>query len=247
MAFRGLSWIIVPGLGLASLPPQTSAPAMAPAEPRPLILGHRGYSAHYLENSAEAFRGALDAGMDGFELDAQLSADGVSCVLHDDDFRRTALGCGRLRRMATARFPRLRNGEKVPLLSEILGLPSPLVVELKGAPGWQQALEAVRATGALERVVFSSFDHAEIHQLRQACPEARCGLLWDRPAALCLSAADLDRLDPGLTLHLPLDAVRARPDFWRTHAPRLVLWGMGNPSEVANLGFQPAALIVDGL
>jgi len=107
-------------------------------------------------------------------------------------------------------------------------------------------MTTVRATGALERVVFSSFEHSEIHQLRQACPEARCGLLWDGPAALGLGPADLDRLDPGLTLHLPLDAVRARPEFWRAHATRLVLWGMGHPGEVSNLGFIPAALIVDG-
>ena len=29
-----------------------------------LLLGHRGFSTQYLENSMEAFRGALAAGMD---------------------------------------------------------------------------------------------------------------------------------------------------------------------------------------
>ena len=219
-----------------------------PAGARPLILGHRGYSARYLENSLEAFRAALDAGMDGFELDAQPSADGVSCVLHDDDFGRTARGRGRLRHMETARFPRLRNGERVPALAEVLRLPSALVnVELKGAPGWREALEAVQAAGALERVLFSSFDHGEIHRLRQACPGARCGLLWERGEAARLGAAAIARLPGDFMLHLPLEAVLDRPGFWRRYARRLVLWGLRSPRQARPLGFAPAAMITDGL
>ena len=38
----------------------------------------------------EAFRAALAAGMDGFELDVQPTQDGVCHVLHDDDLARTA-------------------------------------------------------------------------------------------------------------------------------------------------------------
>ena len=64
-----------------------------------IVLGHRGHSAHHLENSMEAFRSALEVGMDGFELDAQPSQDGVCCVLHDDDLGRTARQGGVLRRL----------------------------------------------------------------------------------------------------------------------------------------------------
>ena len=49
-----------------------------------LVLGHRGLSSSHLENSMEAFRAALAAGMDGFELDVQPTLDGVCAVLHDD-------------------------------------------------------------------------------------------------------------------------------------------------------------------
>jgi glycerophosphoryl diester phosphodiesterase len=234
-------------LALAWAGAPARAPVPAAPEPGPLVLGHRGLCAHYLENSHAAFRGALAAGLDGFELDVQLSADGVSSVLHDEDFRRTAAGRGRLRRTPAARFPRLNNGEPVPLLAEVARFPARLInVELKGSPGWKEALAAVRAAGALRRVIFSSFDHGEILRLREACPTARCGLLWDRPEARKLDAARIARLPADFTLHLPLDVVQARRAFWQVHGPRLVLWGMGSPCEAHGLGFAPAILISDG-
>jgi glycerophosphoryl diester phosphodiesterase len=214
----------------------------------PLLLGHRGFSARHLENSMEAFRAALAAGMDGFELDVQPTQDGVCQVLHDDDLARTAQRGGILRRMKAAELPLLRNGEPVPRLSEVLELPARLVnVELKGEPGWKQALAAVEAAGALDRVLFSSFEHSEIFQLWSACHEARCGLLWESSEAADLDQETLDELPPQLMLHLPLDALKARPEFWARHRARLAVWGMDTPAQAQGLGFEPAILIADGL
>lgn len=213
-----------------------------------LQLGHRGLSAAHLENSMEAFRAALAAGLDGFELDVQPTLDGVCMVLHDDDLARTAEGGGVLRRMKSAELPRLRNGEEVPRLSDALELPARLInVELKGEPGWQQALAAVEASGALGRVLFSSFEHSEVLQLWAACPEARCGFLWETEEADALTGEELGDLPPQLMLHLPLRAVARRPDFWRPHASRIALWGMKTPKEAEGLGFAPAIFIADGL
>ena len=112
----------------------------------PLLLGHRGLSSKHLENSLEAFRAALAAGMDGFELDVQPTRDGVCMVLHDDSLDRTATGGGVLRQLRASELPPLRNGEAVPRLVDALELPAKLInVELKGEPGWKQALAAVEA------------------------------------------------------------------------------------------------------
>ncbi len=214
----------------------------------PLILGHRGFSSKHLENSMEAFRAALAAGMDGFELDVQPTRDGVSMVLHDEDLARTAEGGGVLRGMKSTELPRLRNGEAVPRLSDVLELPAKLInVELKGEPGWQQALATAEAAEALDRVLFSSFEHSEVLQLWAACPEARCGFLWDSSEAKDLSAEELADLPEALMLHPPLDAVLAAPDLWRPYASRLVLWGMKAPAEAKALDFEPAVLIADGI
>jgi len=213
-----------------------------------ILLGHRGLSAQYLENSMEAFRGALAAGMDGFELDVQPTQDGVCHVLHDDDLVRTAQQGGVLRRLRSADLPRLRNGEPVPRLVEVLALPARLVnVELKGEPGWKQALAAVEAAGALDRVLFSSFEHSEVFQLWAACREARCGLLWEEDEAADLDADTLGDLPAQLTLHVPLEAVQARPAFWAPYRDRLALWGLAAPAQAQGLGFEPAILISDGV
>ena len=215
---------------------------------RPLLLGHRGLSARHLENSMEAFRAALAAGMDGFELDVQPTRDGVCLVLHDEDLARTANGSGLLRQMKAAELPALKNGEPLPRLADVLDLPARLVnVELKGEPGWQQALAAVEAAEALDRVLFSSFEHSEVLQLWAACTKARCGFLWDTDEALDLGADELADLPEALWLHPPLKAVKARPELWGPYAARLALWGMKTPAEAAGLSFTPAVLIADGI
>ena len=48
-----------------------------------LVLGHRGASATFPENTLSAFRGALDQGADGVELDVRRTADGGLAVRHD--------------------------------------------------------------------------------------------------------------------------------------------------------------------
>ena len=213
-----------------------------------LILGHRGHSALHLENSMAAFRGALAAGMDGFELDVQPTTDGVCCVLHDDDLERTGKEPGVLRKLRSSALPLLKNGEPVPHLSDALELGAKLVnVELKGEPGWKQALAAVEAAEALDRVLFSSFEHSEVLQLWSACLDARCGFLWDTEEAAELDQEALDSLPAALTFHVPLGAVQARPDFWKPYAKRLAIWGLATPAQAAGLGFEPAILITDGL
>ena len=214
---------------------------------RSLRLGHRGLSSAHLENSMEAFRAALAAGMDGFELDVQPTRDGVCVVLHDDDLGRTALGTGILRKMKATELPPLKNGEPLPRLADVLELPAKLInVELKGEPGWQQALAAVEAAEALDRVLFSSFEPSEVLQLWAACEAARCGFLWETEEAMDLTAEELADLPATLWFHPPLKAVQAKPALWAPYADRLALWGMNTPAEAENLPFTPAVLIADG-
>ncbi|MHB1558971.1 MAG: glycerophosphodiester phosphodiesterase, partial [Isosphaeraceae bacterium] len=54
-----------------------------------LIFAHRGDSFHAPENTLEAARLGLEAGADAWELDVQLTRDGVPVVLHDESLLRT--------------------------------------------------------------------------------------------------------------------------------------------------------------
>lgn len=72
---------------------------------QPVVIAHRGASAHAPENTLEAAILAYRAGARAWELDVQLSRDGVAVVFHDETLVRTT--------DAAARFagdPRQRSG-----------------------------------------------------------------------------------------------------------------------------------------
>ena len=48
-----------------------------------LNFAHRGWSGLYPENTLLAFQKAIELGVDGFEMDVQLSRDGEVVVFHD--------------------------------------------------------------------------------------------------------------------------------------------------------------------
>ena len=73
----------------ASLRPSTSANHM-----RPLIIAHRGDSAHRPENTRAAFVRAVEVGADMVELDVQLTREGHVVVFHDEAVDRTTDGEG---------------------------------------------------------------------------------------------------------------------------------------------------------
>ncbi len=75
----------------------------------PLIIAHRGDSSHAPENTLEAARLGRQAGADAWELDVQLTRDGVPVVIHDESLLRTTDVAARF-----AGDPRGRDGFRVP-------------------------------------------------------------------------------------------------------------------------------------
>lgn len=130
------------------------------------IIGHRGASGDYPENTVVAFRRALDAGAEALELDVRLSADGVPVVIHDDTVERTTDGVGVV---ATATLASLREldaggGERIPTLAEVLETfpTTPLIVEIKAIPAGKPVAELLERHGAADRVVVGAFEHSAL-------------------------------------------------------------------------------------
>ena len=95
------------------------------------VAAHRGWCAKYPENTMEAFRAALEIGVDQIETDVRVSKDGELILLHDPTVDRTTNGTGSAYDMDYAEIRALRAsagmGEKfahcyVPTLRELMEL-----------------------------------------------------------------------------------------------------------------------------
>jgi glycerophosphoryl diester phosphodiesterase len=146
---------------------------------RPAVIAHRGASGYEYENSRAAFRRAVMLDADGVELDVHATSDGGIVVHHDAEIP----GMGPIAQLTLAETRKLliRNGETVPLLSEILELVGDrdVWVEVKTLPKcYDSALFAVLDAGpAPNRYAVHSFDHRIIHRLGQERPSLRRGIL----------------------------------------------------------------------
>jgi glycerophosphoryl diester phosphodiesterase len=157
------------------------------------VVAHRGASGAAPENTLAAFRRAVDMGAHMIELDVQLSRDGEVVVLHDESVDRTTDGNGRVEDLDFDAMRRLDAGswfdpafssERIPSLSEVLHeIRLPLNVELKAGGGVALAgrvLDTVRQAGAVDRIVFSSFDDGILTSLRALDPAVALAVLRSR-------------------------------------------------------------------
>ena len=67
------------------LPVQAQAPQPEASAPTVAMIGHKGYSLKYQENTALAFQKAAEVGFSGVETDVRLTKDGVFVLSHDEE------------------------------------------------------------------------------------------------------------------------------------------------------------------
>ena len=168
----------------------------------PLIIAHRGDSAHRPENTLASFASALELGADLVELDVQLTRDGQVVVIHDPRVDRTTNGTGDVRQMALGelrtlsagypqRFGAVYAGERIPTLAEVLGLlrgRARAMIEIKrdsvgdDAAGGVEArtLAEVRRAGMEDDVAILSFDRRALLRCREQAPGLARGHLFYR-------------------------------------------------------------------
>ena len=119
----------------------------------------------------------LDA--DGVELDVHATKDGALVVHHDGEVP----GFGAIGQLSLheARQVRLRNGESLPLLGEVLELVGErdVWIEVKTLPETHDArlFEAIDRGPAAGRYAVHSFDHRIVRRLGEARPSLRRGIL----------------------------------------------------------------------
>lgn len=163
----------------------------------PPVIGHRGAAARAPENTLAGFRTAKALGCAWVEFDVRLTADRALVVCHDDTLVRTTDCKGRISALpleavrrcdAGGRFDAAFAGERVPTLSEALGLCHELGlganVEIKAEPGHAQATAAAvavclgRPDDGRPPVLISSFLRDAVVAAAQCMPHIPRAMLW---------------------------------------------------------------------
>ena len=141
------------------------------------IYGHRGAPAHLPENTMPSFEEALRAGAHAVETDVRVSRDGEVVIFHDADASRL-VGHGKTIETSSWREvaewdvgyayqtsggerPFAGKGFRAPLLHELLSAFPQTRINIDIKDGTDRAIQAtidvVRAAGAEERVLLTSF------------------------------------------------------------------------------------------
>jgi glycerophosphoryl diester phosphodiesterase len=171
---------------------------------RPLIVAHRGASAHAPENTIAAFQKAIDEGAEGVEFDLHLAKDGIPVVIHDDDLRRTAMRPECVSNLTSkelaaidvgswfnAKHPHLADpnfsNQTIPALTGVLDLLKDfgglIYIELKcGERDYVDLVtavcELVRDSRQLSQMIIKSFKLGAIPEVRHLLPSVQTAALF---------------------------------------------------------------------
>ena len=222
---------------------------------------HRGlHGAGRVENSAGAFRPAMEAGY-GIECDIQRSADDVAMVFHDWDFMRLIGRPEKSAGLTAAEWRTLSylEGEEPPIaLADLLELVAgnvPILIEIKSKRGYDVERSCEAVARCLENYdglhAVMSFDPRVSRWFRKNCPQTVQGLV--------MREDDRGYTQKVWQRHLALWA--ARPEFLAYHVEALpnpmvsalreaglpiATWTVSTPELVARAETNADALIAEG-
>lgn len=143
------------------------------------IIAHRGLSAHYQENTLEAFEKAIEEGVDGIEFDLH-QVENKFVIFHDFSLERLNGDATLVNQLSLAQVQNivLKNDHRIPLLEDIFALIKgkvPLNLELKAIVDvdvlLSQVVEYVYAHDG--DVIFSSFNHPLLQTLSKKIRDTR--------------------------------------------------------------------------
>lgn len=197
------------------------------------VIAHRGGADLRPEETLLAFSHAASLSPQLiFEMDVQLTSDGVLVLMHDSTVDRTTNGTGAVATMTYAQLSALDAGHRfstdgglshpyrgtglqVARLDDVLATfpDRRMLIELKaeaGTAGVQPLIDAIRARNMQGRVALSSFDESQVALMRSLAPEMPTLYSVDSATALVRSLLN-GSFTPALLvddiLELPYDVV----------------------------------------
>lgn len=140
------------------------------------VISHRGEHLNHPENTLAAYRAAIEAGADYFEVDVRTTLDGKLILMHDATVDRTTSGKGRISDLTFDQLRALRaGGEIVPSFDEALQVArlgnAQVYVDAKAVSA-AALVEALDRQRMLDRVVVYGSPQL-LGEIRQLRPQVR--------------------------------------------------------------------------
>ncbi|MET1052054.1 MAG: glycerophosphodiester phosphodiesterase family protein [Mycetocola sp.] len=143
------------------------------ALPGPRVFAHRGLALTVPENTIAAFQAAVNIGVRYIETDAHATADGVAVLVHDPDVVVDGVRHPvRNLTLSQLRQLDLGSGHRVPTLAGAL-VTFPDIrfnIDVKSEQAAGPVARAIRAEGASDRVLVTSFDEERRRRVADALP-----------------------------------------------------------------------------
>lgn len=220
----------------------------------PLIAAHRGLALDHPENTLPAFHAALDAGADLLETDVHGSRDGVAMIAHDPGLWRVAGRSGMVNRMRATDLAQIDlGGATMPALEEALDAfpDARFSVDIKDDGAIEGTIDAIKRTGAQQRVMIASFSHRRRTAVVKELPGVTtsgthrhviAGLSGIGPLSKAMKNIDalfIPTQAYGVPLFSPTMVASAR-----AHNVALGAWTINDPEEMAQLWRSGARVMV---
>ena len=149
-----------------------------------LIVAHRGFGNYGPDNSLSAVKMAIEANVDGVDLDGQMTSDGKLVIYHDPNLDRLSDGKGPLKEKTLAelkaldvgfKFDEKFRGERIATYEEALRIVNgkvKLIVELKTSTVGSDSSENI-AVGLIQKynaydwTILSSFNPFVLYRIKK--------------------------------------------------------------------------------
>lgn len=218
----------------------------SPTTRKVLRIGHRGACGHAPENTLVSIQKAINLKCDLVEVDVRRTKDGHLVLLHDERVDRTTNGKGAVAEMTLESLRKLDTGggQRIPTLEEALHATIGrvgLILELKARGIGEETCSVVRQSGLIGPVIYASFVHADLFQVRRAVQQAATMALFKKlPRNPVQSALDAKATHVGLRHDT---ATKLLVEACRNADLRVFVYTVNEPSDIQRV----RTLGVDGM
>jgi glycerophosphoryl diester phosphodiesterase len=163
------------------------------------VVGHRGASSLALENTVASIKAAKAAGVDAVEIDIRVTRDGELVVCHDSSLERTYKVNKKISELKKSDIATIKSpeGHPLPTLAAALKAAGSTDVIIEGkSSGWSKPLaNYLKANPKRDKYIVISFNHHELFNFSQHCPDVVTFVLEHRNPFDAINAARIYGFD----------------------------------------------------